>query len=230
MEENSQTKQPNIKPNIKPNTTVEVMTLANQTTFVGKVEEFSGGVLTLRSSTGDDLPPVLYNKQIKLRFYQGAGTLVLYGKICGSSREIWKVDRLENQFAQEKRMFFRQHVDLEAQVMCVSRSASEPQLNRGSEWKPCKVEDISAGGILIHCREPFQVGDRLSVKNIQLVDETEPFSFVCRVLRSEPEGKGVRCICGCQLEALTPKEQERLFRAIFVAQRKDIQNRRPGPL
>ena len=214
--------------NIRPNATVEVLTLSNQTTFVGKVQQFSGGTLILRSATGDELPPVLFNKQIKLRFFQGAGTLVLYGKICGSSPDIWKVDRLENQFAQEGRMFFRQHVDLEAQVMCVSRSAAEPQLNRSSDWKVCKVEDISAGGLLLHSREPYQVGDRLSVKDLKLTGESEPFTFFCRVMRSVPEGKGPQRICGCQLEALPPKEQERLVRAIFVTQRKDIQNRRPG--
>ena len=200
---------------------VEVLTMTNQTTFVGRVEQYTGGVLTIRESMGRDLPPVLYNREIKLRFFLKQTNLVLQGQVCGSSREIWKVDRLKKQYVEEKRAFFRQHVKLEAQAQCIERSKEEPDLSRGVKLSPCKVLDVSAGGFQISSREPFQVGDRLLVKDVTITPEVGPFSFTCRVQRVRQEESNF--LCGCQIETLPDKEQDRLVQAIFIAQRKEIQ-------
>ena len=88
MEEISQAQTEDFE--IRPGMMVEALTLNNQLTFVGKVERFgSNGAVTIRESTGQELPPVLYNKEIKLRFFQGERTMVLHGKICGSGCGSW---------------------------------------------------------------------------------------------------------------------------------------------
>ena len=217
MEEKAQTKTLDLRPGM----TVEVLTMNNNTTFLGKVEEFVGGALTIRESAGRELPPVLYNKEIKLRCFQGTDTVVLQGKICGSTRWIWRVDRLESKFVSEKRNFFRQHVSIEAQVECIQRSPVEPELNRGQGKSNCQIKDVSAGGILLSSREAFQMGDRLSVTDAAIAPGEAPFSFICRVQRAVQEPGG--SLCGCAFEALPEKEQERLLRVIFIVQRKELQ-------
>ncbi len=199
--------------------TVEALTLGNQLTFVGKVARFSNGTVTIRESAGQELPPVLYNKEIKLRFFQGEQTQVLHGKICGSTQLIWKLDRLERKFAAEMRAFFRQHVTAQAEALCTQEAGE----NRAPA--PCKIVDISAGGLLMKCRELYQVGDVLEITEARIVEEIEPFDFRCTIRRiGEQEGREYPY--GCQFECLSPKEEDRLLRAIFIAQRKEIQTQK----
>lgn len=205
---------------IRPGMVVEVLTLNNQLTFVGKVERYSSsGTVTIRESSGLELPPVLYNKEIKLRFFQGEKTLVLHGKICGSTQWMWKLDQLENKFVTEKRAFFRQHVSTATPASCTHR------MGKKKGTAPCKILDVSAGGLLISSREEYENGEELSINNASIVEEVEPFSFQCKVRRVGEKEVGVRPY-GCQFTSLPPKEQDRLLRAIFIAQRKEIQSQK----
>lgn len=202
-------------PDLYPGMTVEVLTLDNNLTFVGKVERFNGEVLTIRDSKGLELPPVLFNKKVKLRCFQGADTLVIHGKICGSNRRIWKLDRLQNMFSSGKRAFFRQRVSLPAQAICL-RLSDDPT--------PGRILDVSAGGLLLRSRAAYRKDDLLLISDLRIVKEEDPFSFVCRVQRvSEAERK--EFMYGCQFEDLSPKEQDRLLRTIFIVQRKDLQHK-----
>lgn len=219
MADKSQTKNLDLHQNM----TVEVLTLDNNLTFVGKVENYEAGTLTIRSSTGEELPPVLYNREVKLRCFQGADTVVLHGRICGSSQWIWKLYKLENKFLAEKRTFFRQQIKQDAMVMCVQRAGEDHPLKE-EEWLDCKIKDVSAGGLLILSNAAlYQVGDHLLVKDAKIVNEEPPFTFTCRVQRLVQNGN--QTMYGCQFEALPPKEQDRLLRAIFTAQRKTLQTK-----
>ncbi len=202
--------------NLYEGMTIEVLTLDNKLTFVGKVMRFNGTTITIRDSVGRELPPVLYNKEIKLRCFQGADTLVMHGQVCGSNRQIWKVDRLKNMFVEEKRAFFRQGVNLTVQVVCE---------RLGEDARQCRVLDVSAGGLLLRSREPFEEGDLLSVDGVRVVKEEAPFSFLCRVRGVRPGDWSGR-LFGCQFTELASKEEDRLLRAIFTAQRRDIQNKK----
>lgn len=203
-------------PDLYAGMTVEVLTLENKLTFVGKVTRFNGTTLTIRDSAEQELPPVVYNKAIKLRCFQGTNTLVIHGQVCGSNGKIWKVDRLKNMFVAEKRAFFRQPVNLSVQVLC-ERLGDEP--------KRCHVLDVSAGGLLLRSREPYEAGDQLTVTDARIVKEEAPFSFNCRVQGIRP-GDWSGHLVGCAFEALAPKEEDRLLRAIFTAQRQAIQHKK----
>lgn len=217
------------KLDLRPGMMVEVLTLSDKLTYVGKVEKYVDGVLTIRETTGQGLPPVIYNQEIKLRCFRGKHTFVLFGKICGSTRWFWKVDRLRNTFVVEKRAFFRQRINLTAEAMCVRRSSSLLYGVGGTGEGPCRVIDISAGGIRIGSQQLYEVGDRLSLINVRVVMEEEPFAFTCRVRRTIPD-EGQRTLYGCQFENLPPREQDRLLRAIFIAQRKEIYAQRNRPV
>ena len=153
--------------------------------------------------------------------------MVLYGQICGSSREIWKVDRLHKAFDQEKRAFFRQRVSLDTQAVCI-RQGGGGKPSPGAQ--KCQILDVSAGGLLLQSRGEFFLGDRLSVAAVVIVPEAavanvpddNPCAFTALVQRVTKEHWG-QFLYGCQLDAQPEKEQDRLLRAIFIAQRRDIQ-------
>lgn len=217
--------------NLYPGMMIEVLTLDNKLTFVGKAEKYHNGTLTIMESRGQEVPPVLYNKEIKLRCFQGEKTLVLQGQICGSSKWLWKVDRLESKFKSENRSYFRQHVDLETRARCVRHAPPQngalpkKSAKPSNSWTEGKIMDVSAGGLLLSTREPYEAGDHLSIASVTVVKEEDPFSFNCVVQRSVAGEAGTR-LCGCKFEGLTPKEQDRLLRAIFIAQRKEIQRKK----
>ena len=208
---------------LHPDMTVEVLTMDNRLTFVGKVEMVRNGAVVLREAKGDSLPPVMYNKEIKLRYFQGErGSVVVNARVCGSTNLIWKVDRLESKFSKEQRAFFRQRISPNTAASCAKRAVNG---RPGTKPAPCHVMDISAGGILLTSAETYEVGDRLSVTGIRLARGVDPFSFNCQIRRAGERDMGI-IRYGCQFEAISPKEQDRLLRAIFIVQREEIRNQK----
>lgn len=216
--------EPVIDYGLRPGMTVEVLTVKNRLTFMGRVESYKNGAVIIREANGDTLPMVLYNKEIKLRFFFNRKNLVLNGKICGSTKYIWKVDRLESAFSKEQRAFFRQRISLKTPALCARRSSAGVEAKRAA---PCELLDISAGGLLLTSREEYQEGNRLSITGVYLVEKEEPFAFRCLVRRvgEEPEEDGSTRY-GCQYESIAPREQDRLLSAIFTLQREEIRRQK----
>lgn len=201
---------------------VEVMTPENRLLFVGKIETAQEGAVCIRDTNDDMLPMVLVNKDLKLRFFTDQGSIVLQGKVCGSTMRMWKVDRLRSAFAQEHRAFFRQSISVEIVAQCGKRTARG---GRPNALFPCQVLDISAGGMLLSCREIYAEGDLLLVEDVPLLANAPTFSFNCLVRRSGEWKKGV-VRYGCQFVALTARDQDRLLQAIFTIQREEIRKRK----
>ena len=130
-------------PGLRPGMAVEVLSLENSLIRVTRVESYQNGAVILRDAKGDNLPRMVYNQELKLRFFHnGEGTLLL-GRICGSTDQIWKVDRMESKFFKEQRAFFRQRMTTRALGKCHRRSARGVVAKEGY---PCRVLDVSAGG------------------------------------------------------------------------------------
>lgn len=212
-------------PELKPGMTVEVLSMENELVFSGKVESYDGKTASIRDARGRELPVGVYGKPVKLRFERSENNLMVHGKICRSSIETWAVDALEEQFVAPRRSFFRQRIDVAAEVTCTRRGAAEPELKRGGGWSPCRVTDVSAGGLQLNSREPFREGDALSVRNARLAVSGPVFTFSCRVRRSVLTEDG-STLCGCEIESLPAREQSQLEEVIFVLQREEIQRRR----
>lgn len=208
--------------NLRPGMVTEVMTPDNRLLYVGKVHMVQGGAVAIRETNGDTLNMVLVNKPLKLRFFRDEDNLVLKGKVCGSTMKMWKVDRLEPAYTREQRAFFRQSISVELEAQCGKRTGPTGAARLSF---PCRVLDISAGGMLISSKEQFLPGDRLYVTGIPLVANEPTFTFNCQVRRAGVWKKGV-IRYGCQFEALSPKEQDRLLRAIFIIQRTEIRRRK----
>jgi len=201
---------------------VEVMTPENRLLFVGKIEAIQGAAVRIRGANDDMLPMVLVNRDLKLRFFTEQGSVVLHGKVCGSTMRMWKVDRLRSAFTKEHRAFFRQSISIEIMAQCGKHPGRG---GRPSVMFPCQVLDISAGGMLLSCREVYSEGDYLLVADVPLVAGAPAFQFNCLVRRSGVWKNGV-IRYGCQFVSLSPREQDRLLQAIFTIQREEIRKRR----
>ena len=55
------TNQPVIDYGLRPGMTVEVLTVKNRLTFMGRVESYKNGAVFIGEATGDPIPSVLYN-------------------------------------------------------------------------------------------------------------------------------------------------------------------------
>lgn len=201
---------------------VEVMTPENRLLFVGKIDTIQSGAVCVRDTNDDMLPMVLINKELKLRFFTEQGSVVLHGKVCGSTMRMWKVDRLQSAFTKEHRAFFRQSISVAVAAQCGKRTTRG---GRPNVMFPCQVLDISAGGMLLSCGEVYAEGNYLLVTDVGLLADEPPFSFNCVVRRSGEWKKGVTRY-GCQFVALSPKDQDSLLRAIFTIQREEIRKRK----
>ena len=217
------TNQPVIDYGLRPGMTVEVLTVKNRLTFMGRVESYKNGAVIIREANGDTLPMVLYNKEIKLRFFFNQKNLVLNGKVCGSTKYIWKVDRMESAFTKEQRAFFRQRISLKTPALCARRSSAGVEAKRAA---PCQILDISAGGMLLTSQEEYQEGNRLSITGVYLVDPEDPFAFRCLVRRVGDAEEDGSIRYGCQIESIAPREQDRLLSAIFTLQREEIRRQK----
>ena len=207
---------------LKPGMMAEVMTPENRLIYVGKIDKIQSGGVYIREAKDDTLPMVLVNKPVKVRFYGEAGSVVLQGKVCGSTLKMWKVDRLESTFTREQRAFFRQSISVNIEGRCCKRTARG---GGSGVLAPCQVLDISAGGLLISSAEIFIEGDHIQISGASLLPAESPFSFNCQVRRAGEWEKGVNRY-GCQFESLSPRDQDRLLQAIFTIQREEIRKRK----
>ncbi len=208
--------------------TLEVLTTDNKPIFIGRIADMDEGSVDIAGTSGGEVPPVLYNTGIRLRgFLPGMRPIMLSGSVCGSTEKFWRVDQLKSLYVQENRGFFRQHISVEATVMCVNaifqpENGAVPEEKSGTE--PCHLLDISGSGLRMSCRRAYDVDDWLFVMDADLWPADAPFSFTCRVRRTENAGWAY--VYGCQFEGLEPREQDRLLRVILQIQRKDLQMQR----
>ena len=205
---------------LSPGMTVEVLTTDNYLAFLGKVDGIKDGAVILRDKRGDDLPQVMYNREIRLSFKRDGETTMLRGKVCGCSVEIWKLDQLESMFTKDHRASFRQSISTSIEAKCHRRRP--PRGDPEKVGTDCRVLDVSSGGLMFSSGESYEMGDRLALKGVRLAESMDPFSFNCQVRRvGTPDEEGVARY-GCQFEPMSERDQDRLLRAIFTIQREEI--------
>lgn len=206
---------------------LEVLTTENKIIFIGKVADKDGSEIRVEAASGAEVPPVLYNTEIRLRgFLPGMRTIMVLGCVRGSTEEFWRIECMRSLYAQENRGFFRQNISADAKVMCVNsifQPGSTPAPEK-SGTEACHLLDISGSGLRLSCRRKYEEGDWLFVMEAAIWPGEAPFSFTCQVRRVQ-EAKW-DWIYGCQFEGLEPKEQDRLLRAILQLQRRDLQVQR----
>ncbi|MCI8524444.1 MAG: PilZ domain-containing protein [Oscillospiraceae bacterium] len=205
---------------LRPGMTVEVLTPDNKLTYLGKIDRFNGEMLQISDGVGREVPPVLFGTEVKLRgFLRGLRPFELRGKVRGSTLKFWRIDGLEGQPMHE-RFYYRQTITLDVKAQ---RAAEDGRADPATAV-PCRILDISCGGVGLRSREQYEVEELLILEQVQLLRDTEPFTFRCRICNARQEGIFFRY--GCELEDLGEREQDRLLAVILQLQRQAIQSRR----
>ena len=205
---------------LSPGMTVEVLTAENRQVFLGKIEEIKDGAVVLRDNRWNELPQVMYNREMRLSFKHDGDTTMVRGKICGCNDEIWKLDQLESMFTRDQRASFRQSISTSIQAKCHRRRP--PRGDPEKVGTDCRILDVSSGGLMFSSGETYEMGDRLTLKGVRLAESMDPFSLNCQVRRvGSPDEDGITRY-GCQFEPMAEREQDRLLRAIFTIQREEI--------
>ena len=205
---------------LRPGMLVEVMTSGNRLVFLGKVDSVTEGAVILRDNRGNELPQVVYNREIRLSFKHDGDTTMIRGKVCGCSDEIWKLDQLESMFTRDQRASFRQSISTSIPAKCHRRLP--PRGDPEKDGIDCHVIDVSSGGLMFSSAEAYETGERLLIRGARLAESLEPFSFYCQVRRAgSPDEDGIARY-GCQFDPMSDRDQDRLLRAIFIIQREEI--------
>ena len=200
---------------------LEVLNDNNEVLFRARVEEVDGDSMKISNASGDDMPVVVFNSEYKLRGHHDGQTVVYHGFISGSTSRIWKLSQVTNWSTWERREFFRQNIAVEALVKLVESVERGPVKENAVK---CKLLDVSGGGVLLGCDATFAWGDELQVGHAEIIPDAPPFSFRCTVRRVQKAR--FTYLYGCQFVGLSPGEQDRLIRAIFMLQREEAKRLR----
>lgn len=206
--------------------TLEILDEEGKLVFLGKVTDIDPDFIKIVNSKGDTTPPAFYGSSVKLRgFLPGMRPINAQGKVCGTAPDFWKLDQIQGMYTHENRANFRQRVSIDTILLPANGIfGSTLKLHQNNHPIPCRLLDISVGGVQISCREKLQEDDWIFLPEVPLVEDYPPFSFTCVIRRRSENSTGY--LYGCQIDGLTPKEQEKLLRAIFAVQRLDLQKRR----
>lgn len=208
---------------------VEILTPANRLIFVGRAEVRDDSVLHVTEEGGQSVPWVEYNTKVKIRGFQpGGASFSMYGYICGSAENFWRIDRLETLQKGEQRRFYRQVVSLPGSVMCVNQIFSQEarQTAGAASIEPCTILDLSGGGVRIRCDKSvrFKVGDWLFLSADDPTHEDNRMNYTCCVRRVSEEKES--CEYGCEFDGLTEAEREKLLQLVMTIQQRELRARR----
>ncbi len=128
--------------------------------------------------------------------------VLMEGDIAPKARHTWQVECLSITNVENERSFSRLSTDLEGTVTAEG----------GTEEKPCRLFDISAGGASIGSGYRYHKGDRVFLKT-KLSESGSPFVLYCEVLRVVERGPE-NFEYGCHFLELTRADQEFLVKSI----------------
>lgn len=202
----------------------ELRTERNDLIYLARVQACDGNTIVLEQSSGKEVPPVIYNTKVKLTIRTGGSVpVVVFGMVCGSTRLIWKVDRLDRFKYEEQRTVFRQKISVSARLLHMGSDDdfSKHYENRNLPTTPCVLTDISLGGTMLNSSQRFALGDWLMLKDVQLLPNDPPFVFYAKIFWADLKGPRVFRY-GCGFGELSEREQDRLCGRIFQLQRIDL--------
>lgn len=191
---------------------VEVTAFDGQLLFVAKLMYPMGNTAELHQYFDSALPEDTEPVKVRIRGFHPPTKKAVYmeGVIAPLPNHIWKVTELTVTRVGNDRAFFRLDTNIDAHITkFTGRNAGE---------HPCKLLNISVGGVCISAEQQFWEGDRLML-NVQLSEDRDNSIMYCQVLRViEKEGESTQY--GCQFLELTEADAGKITQNIFDIQRK----------
>ena len=150
---------------------------------------------------------------VRLRGYSSRKSKAAYleGTILpAEDDQIWRVENLTLVKLENDRSFFRMDVAMDASLTAVGRP--------GAEEEPCKLVDLSVGGVRIASPNQHQIGERLLL-SVDLTSGKAPSTMLCQVLRVIGQERDYEY--GCRFIELNDADEDRIMQIIFALQRKE---------
>ena len=122
---------------------------------------------------------------------------------------VWKVENLSVTGMDNDRAFFRQELIMEGEVM--------PFKQAGVYSEPCRILNVSAGGVCIQVDDNYRVGDKLLLRS-SIFEGWRLSSLMCIVRRVTKRRIGYEY--GCEFTELTPTTEDLISKAIMQMQLK----------
>ena len=134
----------------------------------------------------------------------------LEGVIRPSEDErIWRAEKLALSKLENERAYFRMDVAMDASIAAVGRP--------GAEEEPCKLVDLSVGGVRIASPNQHQVGERLLL-SVDLTPGKPPSTILCQILRVIGQERDYEY--GCRFIELNDADEDRIVQVMFALQRR----------
>lgn len=191
---------------------VEVTTLEGELLFVAKLKNLREDTAELEQYFKTDVSLQEEPIRVRIRGYydREKKAVCLDGVISPLPFHYWKAEELAVTRIANDRGFFRLSVNVEATATTFGRV--------GAGEKPCRLLNISVGGVCIASEDFYQEGDKFLLK-VKLMEDREMSSMYCQVLRVIDKGDA-KYEYGCRFLELNDSDEEKITQNIFAIQRR----------
>lgn len=187
----------------------EVMDEREHLLFSARAGVTWDGALELRPTIVPRFPPGASYIPVLLRGYEPSVKKAIHmeGNIVPLGDGRLQVEDLKLTGKDNDRAFYRQATAIVGSVM--------PLRQRGVEALPCRVLNVSAGGVCLQVRAECMVGEKLLLRS-SLLDGWKEMALMCVVRRATRRKNAFEY--GCEFVDLSPALEEAISRAILEMQ------------
>ena len=192
---------------------VEVTTPEGDLLFVAKLKNLREDTAELEQYSETEISlQETESIRVKIRGYHDREKKAIYleGVISPLPFHYWKVEELEVSRIATDRGFFRLGINVEATATTFG--------GVGAGEKPCRLLNISVGGVCIASENLYQEGDKFLLK-VKLLEDREMSAMYCQVLRVIDKGEA-KYEYGCRFLELNDSDEEKITQNIFAIQRR----------
>lgn len=188
---------------------LEVMDENERLLFVAHANITWEGNMELRPTAALRVPPTVKSLPVLMRGFHLTEKKAVHmeGVISPRGDGSWTVEGLRITGKDNDRAFFRQETAIAATVM--------PMHQHGVEAMPCRVVNVSAGGVCLQFGAECRMGEKLML-SASLLEGWSPMQLMC-VVRRVVRRKTI-FEYGCEFIDLSPAVEEAVSKAILEMQ------------
>lgn len=188
----------------------EVMDDRERLIFIAFFTVGDDGTVVLRPIVPPRYPPTGKYYPVLMRGYQQSTKKAIHmeGDISPAGNGNWLVDELKVTGVDNDRAFYRQVTSVGGMVV--------PMHQRGLNAIPCRVLNISAGGVCIQTGAECMVGEKMMLRTT-LFDDWRIAPQMCTVRRATR--RRTLFEYGCEFSDLSPGVEEHISKSIMEMQR-----------
>ena len=192
----------------------EVLNEENRLLFVGRLQRYDQRerMLCVEVRKRESTPRgVLYHAPVGVRLRERGEVILFRGLVERNASDFWRIAIQDVIATPERRENFRQPVN-----------GAGTLVDGQGRRLPCRLVDVSLGGVQIRCSAGYQEGEELAL-TFQLLEGGPQHQVLCVVRRTvDAPGEHGMFGYGCSFRRLRPWQEDQLCRDIFALQKKSF--------